>query len=198
MDMYTTIICFFMRNAIKLVRLFLSVVALDRHSLLCLCVCVPSESVSCAIRSLDVPLALCPRVCNLDSNPTHTLLNCTRLPSRRPLASPLPSPIPTSVSARPPPPAGTFFVAKVADKEGAVRTVKQGELTPGIPASEYERRRKQLVDGLPDGSLVVCVAGHVKYMSAGEHTRHPHALLSPHSTLRPSLTAREPKKKAIL
>ncbi|KAI0276899.1 peptidase M24 [Russula aff. rugulosa BPL654] len=44
--------------------------------------------------------------------------------------------------------------------------VKQGEVTPGIPASEYERRRRQLVDGLPDGSLVVCVAGHVKYMSA--------------------------------
>ncbi|KAF8489349.1 peptidase M24 [Russula emetica] len=44
--------------------------------------------------------------------------------------------------------------------------VKQGEVTPGIPAWEYERRRKQLVDGLPDGSLVVCVAGHVKYMSA--------------------------------
>ncbi|KAI0002876.1 peptidase M24, structural domain-containing protein [Russula compacta] len=44
--------------------------------------------------------------------------------------------------------------------------VKQEEVTPGIPASEYERRRKQLVDGLPDGSLVVCVAGHVKYMSA--------------------------------
>lgn len=50
-----------------------------------------------------------------------------------------------------------------------MRAVKQGEVTPGIPASEYERRRKQLVDGLPDGSLVVCVAGHVKYMSAGEH-----------------------------
>ncbi|KAI9448434.1 peptidase M24 [Lactarius indigo] len=44
--------------------------------------------------------------------------------------------------------------------------VKPGELTPGIPASEYERRRKQLVDGLPHGSLVVCVAGQVKYMSA--------------------------------
>lgn len=51
-------------------------------------------------------------------------------------------------------------------------TVKQGEVTPGIPASEYERRRKQLVDGLPDGSLVVCVAGHMKYMSAGEPLAH--------------------------
>jgi len=52
------------------------------------------------------------------------------------------------------------------------RTVKHGEVTPGIPASEYERRRKRLVDGLPDGSLVVCVAGHVKYMSAGEPLAH--------------------------
>ncbi|KAI0302970.1 peptidase M24 [Russula brevipes] len=41
--------------------------------------------------------------------------------------------------------------------------VKPGEVTPGIPASEYERRRRQLVDGLPDGSLVVCVAGHINY-----------------------------------
>jgi hypothetical protein len=55
------------------------------------------------------------------------------------------------------------------------RTVKQDEVTPGIPASEYERRRKQLVDGLPDGSLAVCVAGHVKYMSAGEPLPHVHA-----------------------
>ncbi|KAF8485194.1 peptidase M24 [Russula ochroleuca] len=43
--------------------------------------------------------------------------------------------------------------------------VNPGEVTPGIPASEYERRRRQLIDGLPDGSLVVCMAGHVKYMS---------------------------------
>ncbi|KAI9466605.1 peptidase M24 [Lactarius psammicola] len=47
--------------------------------------------------------------------------------------------------------------------------VKPGELTPGIPASEYERRRRQLVEGLPHGSLVVCVAGQVKYMSAGNY-----------------------------
>ncbi|KAI0301929.1 peptidase M24 [Multifurca ochricompacta] len=44
--------------------------------------------------------------------------------------------------------------------------IKPSEVTPGIPTSEYERRRKQLVDGLPDGSLVVCVAGQIKYMSA--------------------------------
>ena len=59
------------------------------------------------------------------------------------------------------------------------RTVKQDEVTPGIPCAEYERRRKQLVDGLPDGSLVVCVAGHVKYMSAGEPLPHVHALENP-------------------
>jgi hypothetical protein len=46
--------------------------------------------------------------------------------------------------------------------------VKQGQLTPGIPTSEYERRRRQLVEGLPRGSLVVSVAGQIKYMSAGE------------------------------
>ncbi|KAH9978208.1 peptidase M24 [Lactifluus volemus] len=45
--------------------------------------------------------------------------------------------------------------------------VKQGQLTPGIPTSEYERRRRQLVEGLPRGSLVVSVAGQIKYMSAG-------------------------------
>ena len=51
--------------------------------------------------------------------------------------------------------------------------VKQGEVTPGIPAAEYERRRRQLVESLPDGSLVVCMAGHVKFMSAGErHILH--------------------------
>ncbi|KAH9172158.1 peptidase M24 [Lactarius sanguifluus] len=47
--------------------------------------------------------------------------------------------------------------------------IKPGGLTPGIPASEYERRRRQLVEGLPHGSLVVCVAGQVKYMSAGNY-----------------------------
>ncbi|KAI0250561.1 peptidase M24 [Lactifluus subvellereus] len=54
--------------------------------------------------------------------------------------------------------------------------VKPGEVTPGIPASEYERRRRELVEGLPDGSLVVCVAGQIKYMSAGERPSpsHPH------------------------
>ncbi|KAL6304156.1 peptidase M24, structural domain-containing protein [Sparassis latifolia] len=43
--------------------------------------------------------------------------------------------------------------------------MKPGEITPGIPAEEYERRRRALMDSLPDKSLVVCVAGQVKYMS---------------------------------
>ncbi|ETW84620.1 Metallo peptidase M24B [Heterobasidion irregulare TC 32-1] len=43
--------------------------------------------------------------------------------------------------------------------------LRSHELTPGIPASEYERRRRKLMDGLPDGSLVVSVSAQVKYMS---------------------------------
>ncbi|KAI0269392.1 peptidase M24 [Gloeopeniophorella convolvens] len=49
---------------------------------------------------------------------------------------------------------------------GHPHLVKPGEVTPGIPAHEYERRRKELVESLPSGSLVVCVAGQIKYMSA--------------------------------
>ena len=45
--------------------------------------------------------------------------------------------------------------------------MKSHELTPGIPASEYERRRRKLMDGLPDGSLVVSVSAQVKFMSGG-------------------------------
>lgn len=39
------------------------------------------------------------------------------------------------------------------------------ELTPGIPKVEYEERRKNLMDSLPQGSLVVCLGGTIKYMS---------------------------------
>ncbi|KAG9317064.1 peptidase M24 [Chiua virens] len=39
------------------------------------------------------------------------------------------------------------------------------ELTPGIPVEEYERRRRQLMDSLPDDSVVVSVAAPIKYMS---------------------------------
>ncbi|KAF4600522.1 hypothetical protein EYR38_005151 [Pleurotus pulmonarius] len=44
--------------------------------------------------------------------------------------------------------------------------VKPNELTPGIPAEEYETRRRKLMDNLPDDSLVVSVAAPIKYMSA--------------------------------
>lgn len=40
------------------------------------------------------------------------------------------------------------------------------DLTPGIPAEDYERRRRTLMDSLPDNSIVVCVAAPIKYMSA--------------------------------
>ncbi|KAI0637633.1 peptidase M24, structural domain-containing protein [Trametes polyzona] len=43
--------------------------------------------------------------------------------------------------------------------------VKPDETTPGIPQEEYDRRRRELLERLPDGSIVVCVAGQVKYMS---------------------------------
>lgn len=43
--------------------------------------------------------------------------------------------------------------------------VNEGELTPGIPMEEYQRRRRTLMDSLPPNSAVVCVAAPVKYMS---------------------------------
>ncbi|OCH84592.1 hypothetical protein OBBRIDRAFT_741300 [Obba rivulosa] len=39
------------------------------------------------------------------------------------------------------------------------------EATPGIPAEEYERRRRALMNSLPNNSLVLCIAGEIKYMS---------------------------------
>ncbi|KII95991.1 hypothetical protein PLICRDRAFT_170578 [Plicaturopsis crispa FD-325 SS-3] len=44
--------------------------------------------------------------------------------------------------------------------------LQPNELTPGIPAEEYERRRRELVESLPDDSAVVLVAAPIKYMSA--------------------------------
>ncbi|CCM01030.1 uncharacterized protein FIBRA_03078 [Fibroporia radiculosa] len=41
----------------------------------------------------------------------------------------------------------------------------KGELTPGIPTEEYERRRRALMQNLPPNSVVVCAAASVKYMS---------------------------------
>ena len=43
--------------------------------------------------------------------------------------------------------------------------LSQGELTPGIQAKEYEQRRRKLIEGLEDGSLVVIAGGKTKYMS---------------------------------
>jgi len=43
--------------------------------------------------------------------------------------------------------------------------VKRDELTPGIPVLDYEQRRRNLMDLLPEKSLVVSVAAPVKYMS---------------------------------
>ncbi|KAF5390508.1 hypothetical protein D9757_005207 [Collybiopsis confluens] len=42
---------------------------------------------------------------------------------------------------------------------------KPDEITPGITAEEYDNRRRRLINGLPDDSVVVSVAGSVKYMS---------------------------------
>lgn len=44
--------------------------------------------------------------------------------------------------------------------------VQRHELTPGIPAEDYEQRRKKLMDSLPPKSVVVSVAAPTKYMSA--------------------------------
>jgi hypothetical protein len=41
------------------------------------------------------------------------------------------------------------------------------ELTPGFPLSEYDARRRKLVEQLPERSVVVCVGGSIKYMSHG-------------------------------
>ena len=46
---------------------------------------------------------------------------------------------------------------------------KQHDLTPGIPAEEYDIRRRRLMERLPDNSLVVAVAAPVKYMSASAY-----------------------------
>ncbi|KAF5369724.1 hypothetical protein D9757_011995 [Collybiopsis confluens] len=42
---------------------------------------------------------------------------------------------------------------------------KPDEITPGITTEEYDNRRRRLINGLPDDSVVVSVAGSVKYMS---------------------------------
>ena len=49
-----------------------------------------------------------------------------------------------------------------AEHGGGVAT---DHLTPGIPAAEYEQRRRNLMDRLPSGSVVVLMGGRIKYMS---------------------------------
>ncbi|WFD35293.1 intermediate cleaving peptidase 55 [Malassezia cuniculi] len=43
--------------------------------------------------------------------------------------------------------------------------VAHDHITPGIPASEYEARRRALMDSLPSGSVAVLMGGRIKYMS---------------------------------
>ncbi|WWC68482.1 uncharacterized protein I206_102411 [Kwoniella pini CBS 10737] len=43
--------------------------------------------------------------------------------------------------------------------------IKNHEITPGIPAEEYELRRKNLMESLEEGSKVICMGGTVKLMS---------------------------------
>ncbi|KJA21690.1 hypothetical protein HYPSUDRAFT_41827 [Hypholoma sublateritium FD-334 SS-4] len=44
--------------------------------------------------------------------------------------------------------------------------IKNDDLTPGIPSSEYEERRRKLMDMLPEKSVVISTAATVKFMSA--------------------------------
>lgn len=46
--------------------------------------------------------------------------------------------------------------------------LKPSELTPHFPAEEYEARRRKLMMGLEEGSLVICWGGGVKLVSQGE------------------------------
>ena len=54
--------------------------------------------------------------------------------------------------------------------------IRREETTPEIPQEEYHRRRRELMESLPEGSLVVCVAGQMKYMSGRKSTHHVSAL----------------------
>ncbi|KAF9551563.1 hypothetical protein CPC08DRAFT_715038 [Agrocybe pediades] len=43
--------------------------------------------------------------------------------------------------------------------------IRRHDLTPGIPSSEYEQRRRKLMDLLPEKSIAIAVSTPVKYMS---------------------------------
>jgi hypothetical protein len=44
------------------------------------------------------------------------------------------------------------------------------EVTPGMPREEYQRRRRELMDKLPEGSIAVLVSAPTKYMSGSAST----------------------------
>jgi hypothetical protein len=46
--------------------------------------------------------------------------------------------------------------------------VGEKDLTPGIPASEYESRRRKLMQNLGEGAVVVCMGGTVRLVSQRE------------------------------
>jgi len=60
----------------------------------------------------------------------------------------------------------SFFYIQAAVLIATSWPVKKNDLTPGIPASDYDRRRRNLMESLPDKSIVVSVAAPMKYMSA--------------------------------
>jgi len=45
------------------------------------------------------------------------------------------------------------------------------DLTRGIPASEYEARRRNLMQSLPEGSKVICMGGTVKLVTQRKSLR---------------------------
>ena len=62
--------------------------------------------------------------------------------------------------------------------------IRTKETTPGIPQKEYDRRRRELMESLPDDSLVVCIAGQVKYMSGRKYPTYLRIPSSSHHMLR--------------
>ncbi|KAJ6612152.1 peptidase M24 [Mycena sp. CBHHK59/15] len=50
-------------------------------------------------------------------------------------------------------------------RDSGLSTVQSSELTPGFSAQEYETRRRNLMNSLPDSSIVVAISGAMKYMS---------------------------------
>ena len=68
----------------------------------------------------------------------------------------------------------TLYGQPLASSHGHL--IHSEETTSGIPQAEYDRRRRELMESLPEGSLAVCVAGQMKYMSGSESTHHVSAL----------------------